>query len=389
MSIEDFIKLKTKDDIAMLLQIDIKSINILLSKRGKNASYVSFVIPKKNGGNRLIDAPQGHLLSLLTKLSRILTIIYEDRSQKNRVSYGFRQKKSIKDNAKVHYKNDWLVSLDLENFFPSIHYKRIYGLFRTGLGLGTEASRILALLTTFNGVLPQGSPCSPVLSNMICKKLDKDLYYYAKSNRIFISRYADDISLSTKSEMRFSQIYKDNELDNKLIEIIESNGFKINYKKVHSSQKGDKKMVTGLVINEKINVQRDYVRELRAGLNNISKLTEEEKKTRFLEFRGKIEFIRFIKQSIDPIFIKYANQFNRIYGNVYFDTSYETSIDYIRNRVVLLGIDVKYDVRIMKNGENGSGFYVKIDNMYFIITCYHVVEKAINDAQNFRTELLK
>jgi len=173
---------------------------------------------------------------------------------------------------KQHVKKRYLVNLDLENFFPTINFGRVRAIFLARPFLFTEEiATILAQICCFNGTLPQGAPTSPIVSNFICRRLDNNLLSLAMANKTTYSRYADDISFSTNLKEIPAGIASiiDNKiaLSEEIIRIIESNGFKINPSKVRYATKRNRQEVTGLVTNEFPNVNRKYVRHVRAMLH--------------------------------------------------------------------------------------------------------------------------
>ncbi len=381
-----FKKLDTKADVAVLLGISVTELNAIYGRHRISSYYETFSIPKKNGGTRLISSPTRSLKYVLIKFSDILTELYNEGNVNNKIAHGFVQHKSIITNAKAHFGHKYLLNLDLVDFFPSITFSRVRGLFMKGLGVGYEAANIMAMLTCYNGCLPQGSPCSPIISNMICRNLDKSLNAFSKKHRIKITRYADDITVSSNDSFTFSKVFNQEELASEFVDLIESNGFKINDEKTRVSYPSNKKEVTGLVINRKINVPRRFVRELRAILHKTSFISDEEKKENFKKIYGRVSYLRQIKSKDDPVFIKYALMFNEVYKGTFFNVNAEKSdiTKYVHNRVVLIGYDSGTGSNIIPNVGNGTGFYLKHNNSYYIVTCYHVIHNAIKECSSFR-----
>lgn len=383
MTIKDrFANLETKHDVAALLNISVEELNYIYGGRLISSYYCQFELPKKKGGFRTINYPTGRLRYLLNKLSIILTELYDETTYYNNISHGYIRNKSIKTNAEVHFGNPFLLNIDLKDFFDTITYSRIKGLFIKGFNVGQKAANVLSLFICYKGVLPQGSPCSPVISNMICKRLDKELYQFGSLHKLKITRYVDDISISAKDQYTFSKVFENNEITTKFENIITNNGFTINEDKIRASYTNQKKEVTGLIINEKINVPRKYVRNLRSQIHNAKCFSDSQKNQVFDELYGRVSYIRHIKSKNDPIFIKYALEFNNLYNYKYFQVDEET-LDYkqyIFNRVLLIARDVKIENTILKHSGNGTGFYLKYDENYYIVTCYHVIK---NELKNF------
>ncbi|PIF30638.1 RNA-directed DNA polymerase [Flavobacterium sp. 9] len=273
-----------KDALALAksMQIDLKALQYLAYNRkvSKINHYHTFELEKKSGGKRKISAPKA-------KLKEIQTWILENILHKipyTIEAHGFIKERSIVTNAMPHVNKDIVVNIDLKDFFPTVTHKRVKGLFHK-IGYSEEVATILSLLctyseineTTLDGVtyyvqsgerkLPQGSPASPAISNMIVYKMDQKIKGLAKKLNFSYTRYADDMSFSTTEE--------NSQNVSRLLfftkKIIESEGFIIHPDKVHVMRKGMQQKVTGVVVNKKLNVDRIQLRKFRAVLHNIEK----------------------------------------------------------------------------------------------------------------------
>src|SRR6266568_2538034 len=181
-------------DIADLLEVPYYYLVRILYLSPHRYQYDDFTIPKRSGGTRLICAPPPAILALQTKLNRILRLVYKPRAS----THGFVENRSILTNAQSHTSKRFVLNLDLSDFFPSINFGRIRGLFLAKPYLLPEdAATLIAQICSHNGSLPQGAPTSPVISNMICWKLDRELEKLAHYNKCTYTRYADDITFST------------------------------------------------------------------------------------------------------------------------------------------------------------------------------------------------
>jgi len=217
--------------------------------------YRKFHVPKKLGGKRIILSPRKELKKIQRwLLDEILYNVHTHKSAK-----GFLKGTSIIDNAKEHVDKKIVLNIDIKDFFPSIKYRRVYGLFNS-LGYTSALCRILTGLCTYKDFLPQGSPASPMISNLVCYKLDRRLSGFAEKNRFSYTRYADDIT--------FSGDYKLVKCKDFIINIIQNEGFKISYEKLRVIGSGDSQKVTGLVVNEKVSFDRKKIRRLRAIVHN-------------------------------------------------------------------------------------------------------------------------
>lgn len=275
-SVRMFLASKTLQDAAMVLEVHPGHLSYWLYTSPGHKGYTCFTIPKKTSGVRVISSPPSNIRILQNKFKCILDQIYKPRS----CVYGFVSGKSIVDAAQVHKKKSkYILNIDLQDFYPTINFGRVRGLF-ISLGLGEKAASVFAHLVTHNGNLPQGAPTSPVISNMIAYKLDCKMIALARRYHLLYSRYADDLSLSTKKRSFptdiavFSQsgiIIENVQISPVLYVIVQSSGFKINEKKVRIYTKGVRQEITGLTVNEFVNVRRQFIRQIRAMIHASEK----------------------------------------------------------------------------------------------------------------------
>lgn len=213
--------------------------------------YKEVKIPKKNGDTRCLNIPS-------VPLKYIQRWILDNILSKIKVSefaYGFIKERSIVDNAKLHTNKECVINMDISNFFPSICYEQVFRIFFY-YGYTKEVSFILARLCTYNGCLPQGSPASPYISNIVCLKLDKRLVSLAMKYNADYSRYADDITFSGNSGVRKCIVI--------ISKIIEDEGFSVNMKKTRIAYRHQKQEVTGLIVNGgNVRVDKKYKRKLQ------------------------------------------------------------------------------------------------------------------------------
>ncbi|MFD1111166.1 reverse transcriptase family protein [Pseudoroseomonas ludipueritiae] len=158
--------------------------------------YKRFDIAKGKGKTRVIHAPNERLKHLQRRIALLLDQLYRVRNP----VHGFVQARSVKTNAQAHLRRRFLLNLDLADFFPSITENRVAGVLRF-LGISERVADIITRLCCHSGHLPQGAPTSPVLSNMIYFRMDKELMAVAKGARCIYTRYADDITFSSHQPM--------------------------------------------------------------------------------------------------------------------------------------------------------------------------------------------
>ena len=162
-----------------------------------------------------------------------------------------------------HVKKQRVLSIDLENYFSSIHSKKVRSLFLSW-GFTNEISTALALLCTYKGALPTGAPTSPVLANLCSLELDEKLQAKAQNHGLMYTRYADDLTFSGDQ-------YITDEIILALIETIKSENFSINVKKLRCAGNNKKQKITGVVVNHKLTVDRKVKKKLRAMIHDLAK----------------------------------------------------------------------------------------------------------------------
>lgn len=268
---------KGKYQVADLLGYKPQALTYLLYKLAPEAKYKRFEIPKRDGGTRTINAPCPELKKLQQRLSRtLLACEAEIRTKKNIKSvlaHGFVPNYSIITNAAVHKGRRFVFNIDLHNFFGSVNFGRVRGFFLKNreYALAPATATVLAQIACFEDVLPQGSPCSPVISNLIANILDIRLAEIAKRTGCTYSRYADDITFSTNRRDFPKQVARLIvgvphvwEVGKELQRAIERTGFEINPRKTRMQYCQSRQEVTGLVVNQKVNVRSEFRHLTRA-----------------------------------------------------------------------------------------------------------------------------
>ena len=169
---------KTRDEVAALLDTSKKGLAAILFSQPIASRYTTFEIPKKHGGTRRIKAPDKKLKLLQQKLSSLLQDCLEEieatRGNRKQVAHGFKRGHSILSNARQHRNRRWVFNVDLQDFFPSINFGHVRGLFLKDKNflLQPDVATVLAKIACDENALPQGSPCSPVISNLVAHVLD-------------------------------------------------------------------------------------------------------------------------------------------------------------------------------------------------------------------------
>lgn len=265
--------------------------------------YNHIKIPKKSGGYRDIDVPSNKLKKIQKWILNNILLKIEVHEK----CFGFCKGKSIYDNASKHVGNDCVLNLDLKDFFPSISQKDVFYIFYNR-GYTKKVSYYLAKLLTRDGKLPQGSPASPMVSNIVAKNLDKRLNLLAISWRANYSRYADDITFSGSEKVI--------ELIPIISKIVEEEHFIINEKKTRYSYYYQRQEVTGLIVNKKVNIPKSFIKELKKEIyfckkygvsSHLEKI--ECNKSFFKEYLyGKVYFINMINKKLGNSLLKQLNE---------------------------------------------------------------------------------
>ena len=265
---EDLLNLRTHAELAALLGISAKALRHLTHHQ----NYKALDLPKKDGGVRAINAPQGLLKAVQRRLLPYLAALYGERAP----VHGFCAGRSIKTNAGAHIRRHYVFNVDLNDFFTTIHFGRVYGMFsKAPHSLASPVARALTQLCCFNGVLPQGAPTSPVVTNLVCASLDAKLKALARQNSCRFTRYADDITFSSNAE-QFSDaiaVLRDGRwcAADALTKVIGDAGFKLNASKTRMQSSYARQSVTGLVVNKKVNIRRSYLQAVKGMLRSLER----------------------------------------------------------------------------------------------------------------------
>ena len=256
--------IQTREALAAYLGVKLRYITYCLYSSSREKFYTEIVIPKSNGCERTLHAVGGQLKTLQRKC---LDTFMTKGWQPSEYAHGFVPGKSIITNSKLHSHKKLVIKMDIKDFFPSITFARVAGMFKQWpFEFGQEAAVALAqicCLPTENGPIPQGAVTSPYISNMLCRQLDSNLGMLAKKRRIHYSRYADDLTFSTSEQINPKKFI------NEVEEIVEKNNFVVNQEKTRIMWYFQRQMVTGIIVNNQgLNVNRKYIRNTRAMLHN-------------------------------------------------------------------------------------------------------------------------
>lgn len=264
--------------------------------------YYKYDILKPNGKPRHIQQPNKALKGIQAWILRNIL----DKLNPSPYSTAYIIKKSIKDNVLIHKDNRYFICLDLEDFFPSISFRRIKKIFML-IGYSTNASYILANLCTCNGSLPQGAVTSPSLSNLIAAKLDRRIAGYTSRRNISYSRYSDDITISSNNPIVLNL-----SLD-RIKKIIKSEHFILNQDKIRIAGPKSRCIVTGLIKNNsesRFGLGRDKKKYMRTVIYNFYKkrLIIDKKYKDENSILGWLSYLRLIEKDSFDYFQEYISR---------------------------------------------------------------------------------
>ncbi|HMQ50264.1 MAG TPA: reverse transcriptase family protein [Saprospiraceae bacterium] len=294
-----FCSINSVKALCQLLQIDQRRMQLLLKK----PPYKVFHIPKKDGGERIIEAPGNELKKVLSILNRYLQSVYF--FERSNAVYGFvagvrndEDRRNVLTNAKKHVGKPYLLNIDLADFFHSISQEKVYQIFsEQPFQFKREIPELLAGLTTYQGHLPMGTPTSPVLSNFACCQLDLELYELSQDMGWIFTRYADDMTFSAGYPILKEKV-------DVIRFIVEKQGFRINERKVKMFGPSDDKIVTGLLVSDQVSLAPDYLPRLEKDIEQLALIMQAQNEqgelhTRWVEqykrhIIGRLNFAAFV-----------------------------------------------------------------------------------------------
>lgn len=348
-SLTDFVKLLNdiKTDESRRSKTKITEAQLLHFSNSKVPNrYKTFFIRKKSGGQREINAPCRQLSMLLYYLNIIFKAIYTPSP----CVMGFAEGRSIVTNASKHTGQHYVFNIDLENFFPSIPQSRVWARIQLPpFNFQREIANVVAGLCCHKNadgtrnVLPQGAATSPLLTNAICDKLDRRMLGLAKRFGLHYSRYADDMTFSSMHNV----FQEGSDFRNELQRIIEDQGFKMNDKKTRLLRDGQRQEVTGLTVNENVNLAKKYIKDLRCVLHMWEKEGYGKAYAYFYSFYkrekgyikkgepimenvigGKLNYLRMVKGAGNAAYQKLLNRFLILQDVVFVDEETEKGKSY-------------------------------------------------------------
>ncbi len=273
--------------VAHLLGIKAGMLSYVLYKKPKMSLYSSFTIPKRSGGIRQISAPTKELKLIQHRLALLLehcqaeinaSLGHKEDASKPGIAHGFKKDHSVLTNARPHVARSCVFNVDIHDFFGTINFGRVRGFFiaNKNYALTPKVATILAQIACYDNKLPQGSPCSPIISNLICHTLDILLVKLANDTDCTYTRYADDLTFSSNKPLFPPQVAHQPDADlhdwepgRGLQRALKRAGFSLNDKKTRMQYADSRQLVTGLTVNRKPNVPATYRYKVRAMAHSL------------------------------------------------------------------------------------------------------------------------
>ena len=264
----------------------------------KDRHYSTYPIPKSSGKLRWLEIPDKELRTIQREI--LTNILYRFRPPD--IVYSYRKRLSVKNVAEVHKGAMSWLKLDIRDFFFHIKLSVILNFFQQHQRIirtvwPQELSlEELSYLLTYKQHLPQGAPTSPALSNIVCYGMDASLSKFAAVRKQQVTRYSDDIVFSDQNSI----IQKHEKAQVK--SVIRRFGFWVNDEKTRIIKRGQRMLVNGIVVNEKLNIPKNKTKILRATLHNLKGKEISRKEYQIL--RGKIEWMKTVNPEKAQAFLK-------------------------------------------------------------------------------------
>lgn len=398
------LRMKSKDDLLNLLnrikrdEMDelgfadkfhpfmAKHMNYYCNPKNAFHRYRQFKIKKKSGGFRQITAPCNRsFMFLLDCLNEVLKAVYTP----SQYAMGFTEGRSVVLNASKHKGANYVFNIDLKDFFPSIEQPRVWKRlqlqpFNFPIPVASAVAGLCCMRETrelSDGtkkdyyVLPQGAPTSPIITNMVCDKLDHRLGGLARRFGLNYTRYADDITFSSMHNV----FHENSDFRKELERIITDQHFTINGKKTRLQKRGTRQEVTGIILSEKLNVSQKYVRDIRNILYIWERYGYKVAESKFLPkykeakghvkkgnpnldnvLDGKLMYLKMVKGEDESVYHRLYAKFQSLVGQMHDPKkTTERHITYIETTPLLdfekkMSVSVEIVIRQREKNENAE-----------------------------------
>ncbi len=287
-------KIRTVNDLSAHLRI---SPAFLWGLVRDDYNYQTYEVRKKSGGIRELSIP----IEFLKRVQRWILRNILEKLKTTASCFGFSPGSKLRIHAEQHVGAKEVLTLDIKDFFPSISFARVVGVFRVA-GFAPSGAWLLSRLCTWKEMLPQGAPTSPLLANLVCFRLDRRLAGFAKGRGLIYTRYADDMTFSSTSTNQLAKARRF------VTHIVRDCGFELNETKTRLAGPRRSKVVTGLVLNPTgVGIGRLRLRELRAAiyLLHIEPAESADLQKQLIRLQGLLDFVSDVDLQRYQILVNY------------------------------------------------------------------------------------
>jgi RNA-directed DNA polymerase len=308
---------------------------ILAVERRKRPLYTPLPLPLRRRSwkpiatrkTRWVWSPCEELKEVQGHIERLIA----SRFVPHPIAHAYAKRRSNVTNARQHVGKEWVLHLDLVNFFGSITHEMVFNALRgLLLDFSHEEIGVISRLCCHPGCLPQGSPASPILSNLVCFGMDEQLWALAQRLGLTVTRYSDDIYFSSTSAILPEEIAlvrgrgasQNVALGLPLRRIFGLQGFEVNFTKVRFQDRSERQWVTGCVVNDRVNVPREFYHAVRSRLHSWERHGIDIAARRFqpdlsverfrTSLRGLIDYIGQVKGRNDERYRDFLLSFNEL-----------------------------------------------------------------------------
>jgi len=290
--------------------------------QGFQKQYYRFTVRKVNGGERTIESPSDSLKLLQRKLNYYLQAVYF--LNQSSASYGYiispkgkKSNKNIVKNAEQHLSCRYMLNVDFKNFFHQITQEDVAAIFTSPLfKFNKQTAQSLSKVCAFKKRLPMGAPTSPIISNLFTITLDQQLNNWAQTNSFTYTRFVDDLTFSSKTKEITPQHFSE------IQHIAHANKLVFNTTKTKFLKVEHPKIVTGLLLQETVDIHPDFYKNLEEDLIRLKRIFESsvilknlEQNTLLKTFKqevfGQINFIRTVEGINSTIYQSYLNKYKQ------------------------------------------------------------------------------
>lgn len=229
-----------------------------ISNRIEN-NYKVYKIKKRNGKYRTIYKPNPTLKYIQRQ---ILSNILNNKSI-SKYAKAYHKGITLVDNALPHVNKKIILKLDIKEFFNNISFNNVYNSCFSIEYFPKSVGMLLTYLCTYNGYTPQGAPTSAYISNLVMKVFDNEIGDWCENNNISYTRYSDD--------MTFSGDFNPKIIITKVRKMLNKLGLQLNNQKTNVISKSNRQNVTGIVVNEKVQINSKYRTTIRKEVYYINK----------------------------------------------------------------------------------------------------------------------